>query len=124
MNETLPRSEFAYVDAVINVNFDPHPFTVGPEHVVYASDHCGGMLGEDVMRKIPCANGGHRLAGIPRCNLPYEAHKSDKVAFIKLTRNASKEEMQEWLKSIVPWMESEKIDGVTFVETKEKWRIE
>lgn len=109
----LPKCEFAFIDSILNVNFDPHPFMIGPKHVAMAADHYGGVLGPEVLERVPCAD---RSFG-QTCRLSPAEHKSDKVGFIKLTRDCTKAELQAWLVSIKPWLESEKIDGVAFIET-------
>jgi hypothetical protein len=98
-----------------SVNFKPHPFMIGTKHVVHASDHCCGMLGEETMRAVPCAH--------PGCRSPYEAHVHDTVAMIQLTRNATNEEVQAVLKPLCADFEADGIDGFTFVETPDKFRI-
>ncbi len=113
----LPKSDFAFVDSITNINFKPHPYTIGPKHVEAAQKY-GGILDEEVIKEIKCA--------VPHCQLSYGQHTSDRVAFVKLTRNCSNEEMQEWLKDLVNnWIPTQKpkIDGFGFVETEEKFRI-
>ncbi len=107
--KNYPKTDFAFVDDVEHVNYKPHPFTVGTRHVAYASDHNGGMLTQDVVEKFPCA--------YRNCSLPYAAHTSDHVAFVKLTRDATNEEVGAWLKSLIPWTEERKIDGFGFIKT-------
>jgi len=94
-----------------------HPFTIGPKHVAYASDHRGGMLGQDVCEKIPCA--------APKCHKPYSSHTHDTVAFLKLTANISEARAKEVLAAtpLVDAMTRAGIDGFCFVETTEKYRI-
>ena len=101
--------------SVIQVNFDPHPFTIGSKHVVYASDHNGGMLTQDVVEKIPCAH--------PNCRLSYHQHKSDTVGFLQLQRNVTQGEAQTILKALVETIGESLVDGFTFVDTKEHYRI-
>lgn len=101
-------AEFAIVDDVMNVNHKPHVPVIGTKHVVWASDHNGGMLSGDC--PIPCAH--------PGCQLRLDQHTSDRVAFVKLQRNTNNAEMQEWMKSLLPWTEKHKIDGFCFVENK------
>lgn len=104
-------SEFAFVDSVLNVNYKPHPYLIGEKHIAYASKYCGGILGDEVVKKIGCAREG--------CEISYEGHTSDKVAFIKLKRDCTHEEIQSWLLSLVPICEGDdvKVDGFCFVET-------
>jgi hypothetical protein len=113
--ETYPKTDFAYVDTVQGVNHKPHPYMIGPRHVGYAADHCSGMLGESAIlgaeaRGISCA---HR-----HCNLRYDEHTSDFVAFVKFTGDCTQDQMSDWLKSTVPWAEEYGIDGFAFVESE------
>jgi len=99
---------------VQTANHRPHPFVVGAKHVVHASDHCGGMLGEETLQAIPCAMRG--------CTESYENHVCDTVAFIQLTRTITSDEFR----AAVPYeaMEADGVDGFAFVETTEEFRIE
>ena len=108
MSEQHQECEFARIKSVMRVNHKPHPFMVGTKHIVHASDHNHGMLGEDTMRAIPCAMRGYHAS--------YDQHTSDKVAFVELKRDCSAAEMQEWLKSIFPELEPESVDGFAFIE--------
>jgi len=100
---------------VQSVNFSPHPFTIGSRHVEYASDHCGGRLGNDVIEKFPCAATG--------CKLLAKEHTFDVVLMLQLTRNATNAECVAVLKPIGKEMEEDGIDGLTMVETPEKYRV-
>lgn len=101
--------------SVHNVNHDPHPFTVGPRHVKHAADHCGGMLGEKTLEVIECAH--------PKCGLLYKDHKSEKVAFLQLQRNAKNQEANSELLKIKQFMIDHRIDGIAMVETEQEFRI-
>ena len=110
----LVKDPFVF-EAILAVNHKPHPYVIGPKHVAHASDHYCGRLGEATLEAIPCA--------FPRCNLSYDEHTFDRVCFVKLTRNASEDEAREALKALVDEFEKDKIDGVTFIETPEQYRI-
>ena len=101
--------------SVENVNYNPHPYMVGPRHIKHAADNHGGMLGEATMKAIPCAHKG--------CNFSYEEHTSESVCFMQLLRNCSGNEASEVLKDLQPILEEHKIDGFAFVETDQKYRI-
>jgi len=103
-------------ESITNVNHEPHPFTIGPKHIAYAANHHSGMLGEDTCRKIPCAHKG--------CHLPYDQHTSDTVMFLSLKRDLQKEEAQAQLETLIDaGMDRDGIDGVVFVDTNLKFRI-
>jgi hypothetical protein len=111
--ETLEGLTFVSITAV---NFKPHPYTVGPEHIAYAADHHGGVLGEATSRKLPCA---HR-----DCNLAYDEHVHDTALFLSLTRNMSQEEAQGKLQILVDaGMKRDGIDGLAFVATTEGFKF-
>lgn len=111
------KGQDAFVlEEIQRVNFKPHPYTIGAKHVAYASDNNSGMLTDDVCKKIPCAHRG--------CNLSYEEHTSDCVAFLKLLRNVGKEEAQKILNELLVDVLGKEVDGVAFIETPEKFRIE
>ena len=98
------------------VNHNPHPFMIGPKHVIEASKNHMGMLGKEVFRKIPCAS--------PCCNVPYDEHTYDTICFVSLKKDITNEEAQKDLKKInVFMMEHDLIEGYVFVDTKEKFRI-
>ncbi len=103
------------VKSITHVNHKPHPFMIGPKHIGYAAHHCGGMLGKEAVDAHPCAKRG--------CRLPYDEHTSDHVLFLAQVRNLTDSEAQAALKIITADMESDKIDGIAFVETPEKFRI-
>lgn len=106
--------------SVNTVNFKPHPYTIGPKHINYASDHCGGILGEDVCKKVPCAHSDRYSS----CKLSYDQHTYDTVLFLSLTRNVTEEEVKEVLNpKFGNFMEENGLDGVAFLETPQKYRI-
>ena len=103
------------VHGVQHCNHKPHPFMIGPRHVAYAADHCGGMLGKEVMEKIGCAMTDYKHG--PRCDLPLSQHTSDHVLFLKLTRNCTNAEAAQALCAIKETMIADGLDGVAFIET-------
>lgn len=102
--------------SVQNVNHDPHPFTIGPAHVKHASNYHSGRLGEETLKNVPCAFRG--------CNVAYENHKSDTVAFLQLVKTLTKDEANKTIKKVVDNIPKDLIDGFTMVDTPEKFRIE
>ena len=100
---------------VDTINHKPHPFMIGTRHVTHASKHHGGMLGQATLDAIPCSH--------PKCVLSHDAHTSDKVAFLQLTRDATNDEANDVLKQLAPIIEKEKVNGFVFVESDEKFRI-
>lgn len=99
------------MEDVLGINHKPHPYKVGNRHIVHASNHCGGMLGETTMRVIPCAHS--------RCNLPYDQHTCNVVVPLKLIRNATNTEAQKALKAVIDQgMEADGIEGFVFIKTE------
>lgn len=95
----------------------PHPFTIGPRHVVHASDNHGGMLGEATCRAIKCAH--------PRCTLSYEEHESALLISCKadLQIAGSKEtnpELQVYLMQSKPLCEEDGYAGFAFAKHREE----
>jgi hypothetical protein len=89
-------------------NFKPHPFTIGPRHVVEASEHYGGILGKEVLEKIPCAVSG--------CGRSHSAHTSDLVIFLEIIRDCANKDAAHVLFEMKKAMEADGIDGVCFME--------
>lgn len=97
-------------------NFKPHPFMIGPQHVAYAADHCGGRLGEEVINKIGCVWQDDKYG--PRCGLLGKDHTSDHVLFVKVIRNCTNREAADALYAIKATMLDDKIDGVAFYKSE------
>lgn len=116
----LRETDFAFIYDVMDVNFEPHPFTVGIRCVAHANNN--GVLTKEVCDEVGCEYidpGTHR-----RCGLKFKDHTYDRVAFIKLKRNCSIAELQVWVNKLESTFDQEKIDGLTFIETPEKFRAE
>ena len=97
------------------INFDPHPYTIGPKHVAHAADKYNGILGTETLKEVKCA--------LPGCDLSYDDHKYDTVMMLKLKRNATKDETMEFLQTLKDEMINDSIDGFVMVETPEKYRF-
>lgn len=115
LRDALKDQDLFVVKSVMGVNHKPHQYTIGPKHVTYASDHCGGMLGEETCRKVQCA--------YPKCNTPYDEHTYDTVCFLQLLRNGTNDEANAIMKKLVEDIGKSVVDGFALVETDEKFRI-
>jgi hypothetical protein len=73
------------------------------------------MLGEETLKAVPCAH--------PRCTISYAEHTSDRVCFLKLKRDTTNKELSEALKALVDILGEKYLDGFSFIETEEKFRI-
>jgi hypothetical protein len=102
---------------VNQVNHKPHQYMIGSKHIVHASDHHGGMLDKETLRKIQCAH--------PGCRASYEEHTYDTVAFVQLTKNVSNADAKRILGStkLEEVMKANKVDGFALVDTEEKFRV-
>ena len=115
VKELLANQDVFIVKDVNDINYDPHPFIIGPNHVAHAADNHGVMLGEATLKAIPCSVKG--------CNLSYTEHKSDNVCFLQLQRDATNDECNIILKDLVDEVGEDFIDGFAFVETEKKYRV-
>lgn len=115
LQKTIDDSELFTFKDIMNVNHKPHPYVIGPKHISYASDHFNGMLSESTCEMVPCAH--------PGCTYSYKEHTSDKVLFLQLKRHMSANEANSFFVPLKETLIEQKIDGVTFVETPEKFRI-
>ena len=113
--ELLEEGNIFEVLEIRGANHKPHQFMVGPKHVAHAYDHYSGLLGEETLKEVNCA--------YPGCRLSYDEHTYDKVMFLQLKRNMTNQEASDEVKKIIPLLEGNGIVGVSFVETKEKFRI-
>jgi hypothetical protein len=62
----------------------PHPYCIGTKHVVVASDHWSGRLGEDAIRDAEKRGAHCYMQG---CNLPYDEHENLLTLFIRVPQN-------------------------------------
>ena len=104
------------VKDITNINHNPHLFMLGPKHISFASDKYGGILGDACINDKNFPTCSH-----PGCNLRYQDHKSDRVLSLSLVKNITNVDGSRILKSL-PLLEN-KINGIVFVETDEKFRI-
>lgn len=74
------EGKLAVVD-IRSINHDPHPFMIGSRHVVYASDYCCGILGEDAMQRFGCEWRGEKGHRGKKCNKPLDEHTYEVAVF-------------------------------------------
>jgi len=115
IRESFKGQSIVELKSVQHVNHNPHPYTVGSRHIAYASEHHGGMLGKETLKKVKCA--------VPGCDLSYDEHTSDCVAFLSLLRNANNIEMDVIIKKLVDDIPEGLFDGIVFVDTPDEFRI-
>jgi hypothetical protein len=116
-----PKTDFAVVEDIRDVNFRPHPYVIGSRHL---SRNDSIYLGPRQIRAMEQKHGP--MCAYRGCNLYYDAHESDRVACVKLRRDCTNQEMKEWLKSLIDtgWCAQEKVDGFAFLETPEHYRVQ
>jgi glycosidase len=107
-------SDIFKVEDVTDVNHRPHPFTIGPKHIEHAQQ-LGCVLGDATLRAVPCA--------AYQCNLSYDEHTSDKVLMLSLKCNCEQEQVNDELNDVVKEVAADGIDGFSFLETPEKFRV-
>lgn len=114
------NSKYFTVKDVLDVNHKPHPYTIGTRHVADAADNHSGMLGDETIKKIPCA--------APRCSLSYDEHTSDNVLFLELKQNipygdTSLQTIFRKETKVSPNYIFPSVDGIAFIDTTEKFRF-
>jgi len=114
--EMIEKNKFLKFKDIIAANFDPHPVMISPTHIEYANNHNGGIIDESVLKEIGCKHVGG-------CNIPFDEHRHDNILLLQLRDNCTKEDITEHISSLKSDMKSDKITGLTFVDTPEEYRI-
>lgn len=104
-----------YIKDTIGV---PHPYMIGPRHVVHAADHYGGILNNAAIesgeaRGIMCAMEG--------CNLTYAQHETALLVACKRDfkiDEAAKKELGAYLRNNVNKCEKNGYAGFAFMMVK------
>ena len=111
------------VKGIHNVNHAlGHGYTLGPKHIVWGSKNNGGVLSGGSIERMEKENGPS--CAQPGCMRYYHEHTSDKVLFLQLTQNLENKEASDLLFKVKEEiLLPEKIDGIAFVDTSEKYRI-
>ena len=115
--ESKLKGKFILKD-IMNINHNPHPFILGTKHISFCIDNYSGMLGDACVNDKRFPTCSH-----PGCFNTYKEHTSDKVLFLQLTKNITSTQANKILKTLVDIMKQEQIDGISFVDTPEKFRI-
>jgi hypothetical protein len=123
LKAALPQSEQGnfYIKDSIGV---PHPYMITSKHVVYASDHHSGMLGEAAIKGAE--RNGH-YCGICKGKLKYEQHEQAVVIGCKIDTqdpdDATKghPELHAYLLALKPLIEADKyFVGFAFLDERPK----
>jgi hypothetical protein len=108
-----PETELFRVKDTIGV---PHPYCIGTKHVVHASDHFGGMLGDEVIRSLEKLRGPS--CEVRGCNLPYDQHEQALLVAVNSWKSLQEleSELRAYLLSIKEQCEAEGYVGFAFVQ--------
>jgi hypothetical protein len=109
-NKLLAESLFTAVR--VYTHHTPHPYTIGPRHVVHAADHFSGLLSENAIRSYE-KQGGH--CADKGCRLSYAEHKSEDILMLNLSRDLSNYEAAQALFPLKKLAEDEGIAGFGFL---------
>ena len=111
--EKYPKTEkFEIIDTIGM----PHPYCITSEHVVYASDHCSGMLGKDAI--IEAEKTGAKC-GICKGKLKYDEHKTALLVQVDDKRELKDiPEIQKYLLECKPLCEADGFEGFSFIRKK------
>jgi hypothetical protein len=117
---------------------DPHPYCITSSHVVHASDHFSGVLGNEAIKSLEKSRGrgccgmyvgpdgkfsnGKRY-GYERCTLRYDEHVTKKILFVKLTRDLSNIEAASELFKIKELLGQKGYEGVGFPNLNKEYKI-
>lgn len=117
MNEKIknyPSTEKFRIKDTIGV---PHTYCVGPKHVVWASDHWGGMLGDSAIKDGESKGKCH--CEVKGCTLSYEEHEQALLVAVKDERQLNDiPELKEYLLSIKDQREKDGFAGFAFIQDK------
>jgi len=93
----------------------PHPYCIGTKHVVYASDHCNGMLGNEAIEAAEKHGARCYMKG---CNLRFDEHEIVLLVHCGLDTEGeeAKKELHDWLLSIKDTATENKYAGFVFVK--------
>jgi len=112
-----PKTDlFSVKESTIGI---PHPYCITDKHVIYASDHYSGMIGEAAINDLEKKK-GKPCCGIKGCNLYYEEHKQALLIAVKSDKTLEelKPELQIYLLSIKEMAEADGFAGFAFIQEK------
>ena len=109
LNELLePGGDFT-CESVRHVNFKPHPYMIGPGHLLKGHMYLGeAEIKEAEGAGVHCYDHG--------CRIPYDQHTSDFVAFLILKHDVANAKAADQLMLVKPFAMEQKIDGFGFID--------
>ena len=102
------------IENIMAVNHEPHPFVIGPRHVVDASNR-SGVIDDETLENITCAH--------PGCNLLYADHSFETIILLKLLESIDEKAASDFINTITNDLLVHSIDGFAMIETEEKFRV-
>lgn len=106
--------------SIDNINHVPHPYMIGPKHLEYNDSM---FLGDSQIRHMESEHGPMCYQEKTTCQILYEDHTSIKVVFMELQCNLENKEAGEELFKAKNYLEENDIEGITFVDTPERFRV-
>ena len=109
LNKILEPGNAFTCESVQHVNFKPHPYMIGPGHLLEGHMYLGeAEIKEAEGAGVHCYDHG--------CRIPYDQHTSDFVAFLRLKHNVANAEAANQLMLVKPFAMEQKIDGFGFID--------
>ena len=126
-----PTSKDFILHEITTINHRPHLYCITPKHLlpnemyldkdtIQKAEKQGAKCGIYYNPNNPKQYTNRWKKGFIRCNLPYTEHASDTVLVIKAIADKEIKELeglQDYLLSIKPILETNKIDGVAFIKS-------
>jgi len=119
-NAILAETELFIADHVYT-NYEPHPYMIGPGHVVHASEKFCGILSTDAIENYETKTG--RGCAWKGCNLRYSDHKVSHFLMVKLMRDMENQEASEVLYTLKPLLKREHLEGIGFLNMNKEFKI-
>lgn len=114
--EKYPASEHGNFRIIDTIGI-PHPYCIGPKHIVHASDNFGGNL------SVQAIEHGERYSllhcEMKRCNLTFSEHEKALLVESKVEELNGNEELHAYLLSIKAMTEADGYTGFAFIKAKE-----
>jgi hypothetical protein len=103
---------------IIDTIGTPHPFCITPRHVVFASDHHGGMLGKEAIEAYEKSKGSCHC-GVKGCQLSFAEHETALLIAVDDSRELGAiPELPTYLLKCKPICEKDGYAGFAFMKKK------
>lgn len=98
----------------------PHPYMITHRHVIFASDHYSGRLGDEAVR---AAEQQGITCGVRGCQLSWDQHRQALLVACKapltLPDGTNNPELEAYLKANVKEAEANDYEGFAFLDKRE-----